>query len=812
MTPARAIVMAAALLLPRYVPASTVAGWSNLCAAIQERCEVSWYGRSVTTNELGAVATNDLYEVTPPVVTQPMVLHLGTVATNATDIFGGSVGPVVCETNAAAGVTNVWCWTNYVSLDTTWFVWTNLAEGRWEYPQLVATNFVLETPASLLAAWTNLAPTYAPDYPSAAAIAQMDAAILDSLAATYWIDTVAISNAGGLAVYLAGFTHTNHWWYDSDGDHTNDAWYYQSAHPLALPRLTVSNAWKYAGLEALADWTINPHATTQTVYGWEVGAAGLYQTNIVTEGPTTNYTWQYIFPLAPTLTAYRVELAQARIAASNAVVTNVAFGVTNTVTNVTLYVASSILGDRAGDVQDLTDAPWRGLTNQAARIEWTPAATNLPVPAGLALTISGAVVRLTETGLVRAMRAVEVAPPGAALTNAFRHVLSVLSAWTKSTTNGDPLVGSTMSIVWTNPVYSFRRGPGAVGLSMSNALDARRRVVDLMRWTATAHTNAADRWPASWSWSGWGEDTNGLANYTNLAAEACLDYVHSEQTCSGIYTSTTSWTSGCVLTNMLDCPFPGGWPWAQTFAFTNWSASPAAYVWGGSVWCLLSEHEGHSVGASEACESLADDYLYQLSEQRFTVSMSWPEWQTAELTNLTHRLAVDSDLVALFGDDDAGLALDPSVTWLSIPGYAYPRTSVVVRTAFDDGVIVAITNDAACDAGFVGGSITSRIVIASDLAGPATNRLAVWSTASKPAGSSSLSWDQVRFTTNAPSTDLLVEDTWGWDFTLSRVCTNLPTSTGTERRTFSRTDWYGDSPSRAPTRIQVLHRWSLRDP
>lgn len=812
MTAWRVLILAAALMLPRCVPASTVAGWSNLCTAIRERCEVSWYGSQVSTNEAGIVTTNDLYEVAPPVVTQPMVLHLGTVATNVTDILGDSIGPVVCETNVSAGATNVWYWTNWVSLDTTWFVWTNWAEGRWEYPQLVATNFVLETPASLLAAWTNLAPTYAPDYPSAAAIAQMDAAIVDSLADTYWIDTVAISNAGGLSAYLDGYTHTNHWWYDSDGDHINDAWYFQSAHPLALPRLTISNAWKYAGLEPLADWTINPHATTQTVYGWEIGDAGLYQTNIVTAAPTTNYTWQYLFPLAPTLTAYRIELAQARIDASNAVVTNVVSGATNIVTNTTLYVASTILGDRSGDVQDLTDAPWRGLTNQTARIEWAPAATNLPVPYGLALTISGAVVRLTETGLVRALRAVEVAAPGADLTNAFRHVISLSSAWTKPTTNGDPLVGSTMSVVWTNPVYSFRRGAGAIALSLSNALDARRRVVDLMRWTATAHTNATDRWPASWSWTGWGEDTNGIVNYTNIAVESCLNYYHDEQTCSGIFTSSTSWVSSCALTNMLDCPLPDGWPWAKTFAFTNWSASPATYTWGGLVWCQRVEHEGHFIGASEACESSAYDFLHQLSEQRFTVSMSWPDWQTAVLTNLTHRLAVDSDLVALFGDDDACLALDPSVTWLSIPGYTYPRTSVVVRTAFYDGVIVGITNDASCDAGFVGGSITSRIVIASDLAGTATNVLAVWSTASKPAGASSLSWNQVRFTTNAPSTDLLVEDIWGWDYTLSLICTNMPTSTGTERRTFSRTDWYGDNPSRAPSRVQVLHRWSMCDP
>lgn len=283
---------------------ATPSQWVELVEAVRERCEATRY--------------NDAYKVAPENYAQPIKFSLGVIQTNITDeIFGwlglDPIGPVVCRTNGA----DVWCWTNHVALDTDYVTWTN-DECGWGWavypfgPQS-STNLTWTNGDARLAgyglpaAWTQ--------EPSAALINLVDDAI--RRAATNYVDTVAIAEVGGIDAYFqvpSGGWH----WIDSDGDEVDDRWYQVPTYPAGLPLYTMSNLWRYAGIEP---YRYPSEIVTQTVtrYGWEVGQLSTY--SVEETEVRTNRVEVYGFERAPTATTWRVMQAQLWLRVTNTVTT-----------------------------------------------------------------------------------------------------------------------------------------------------------------------------------------------------------------------------------------------------------------------------------------------------------------------------------------------------------------------------------------------------------------------------------------------------------------------------------------------------------
>lgn len=761
----------AALLLCGAARADSVtAAWSNLCARLRECAEATRYGQTVATNISGSVTnvvTNGLFLLDPVVVTQPMPLALGVVVTNTTDVFGGSIGPIVTETNISGSRTNVWTWTNKVQLTTGWFVWTNFLEGYQPYPQPVATNFVLNTPPSLLVAFTNLSATYAPDYLSAAAVWKMDEALRGMIEQHYWVDTVAVSNAGGLNAYLQSFTSTNWYWYDSDTNGTDDLWYAQGVHPLELPRLTVSNAWKYAGLERVEDFTVA--TVTNVLYGWQVGNLTAYTvTNVST---VTNYTasWtnvsaRYGFPVAPTLTTYRATLAEASIVRSNIV----AGGTTNV--RLSLGPVRTPGGPRADGVMQ---SPWRSLTNSTTLIRWVPATTNAAPPEGLKVFVAGSVAMLSNGVTERSVARVETNAPttnAVALANAFWIVGPVTSDWQMVTTNGDPriaeLAGSTVSIVWSNAYYTWNRSGGVLPISETNAVLDRWKVARQLIWTRLDATEIASPFVFNYAYTGWvfsptnngGDDP---VNWNTTNFDTAVEYSRYEDTV-GVTISGTN--------TPLDCP--AVWPWGvyRTAAFSNQMTNATEPLYEGQyraevdgvVYCRTTYSYVEDVDAPGFVNPSTFETWYWRNV--FLPDLHWPTY-TYYCTNLAGRVAASCDFVALFGDEAGGLYYYDDSFGGGGPHRVLTNFPQTVKYTYA-GVPVGVHDNGTASAGFTYGTVTNTITFTNTLAGGVapTNVLRVWATVAKQATNATVTIGPLQFTDNATPYDGIQWEEVNYDY------------------------------------------------
>lgn len=805
----------AALLLCGAARADSVtAAWSNLCARLRECAEATRYGQTVATNISGSVTnvvTNGLFLLDPVVVTQPMPLALGVVVTNATDLFGGSIGPIVTETNISGSRTNVWTWTNKVQLTTGWFVWTNFLEGYQPYPQPVATNFVLNTPPSLLAAFTNLSATYAPDYLSAAAVWKMDEALRGMIEQHYWVDTVAVSNAGGLNAYLQSFTSTNWYWYDSDTNGTDDMWYAQGVHPLELPRLTVSNAWKYAGLERVEDFTVA--TVTNVLYGWQVGNLTAYTvTNVST---VTNYTAshtnihaRYGFPVAPTLTTYRATLAEASIVRSNIV----SGGTTNV--RLSLGPVRTPGGPRADGVMQ---SPWRSLTNSTTLIRWVPATTNAAPPEGLKVFVAGSVAMLSNGVTERSVARVETNAPttnAVALANAFWIVGSVTSDWQMVTTNGDPriaeLAGSTVSIVWSNAFYTWNRSGGVLPVSATNAVADRWKVARQLIWTLADATAAASLFHTDFTYTGWmfyqSNVFDSVANWNTTNYDRTVVY-------STYLDDTTNYVSG--TNTPLDCP--ADWPWTPyraavfTNTFTNVYPSLFEGEYTASIEDVLfcqTEYSRNHVAAFAPFwgASTTESYFWR---NRFQPLVHWPTY-TYIITNLCGRVGATVDYIALYGDEGGGIYYyDDS------PGGGGPHrvlTNFPVVDTYTRTVISGVLDDGTPAARFDYAVVTNTFTFTTTLAGGVapTNVLKLWASASKSATNSTVELGPIRYAENETPYEDIQWETVSYDYTWT------DDEGSSQREQYFKHIAHGFDPARTHghelSRKQHLIRWDFQTP
>lgn len=286
------------------VPEATPGQWVDLVQAVRERCEATRY-------------SSNACQVAPADLQQPIRLALGIVATNYQDELGALFGdppwgPVVCETNVSGGSTNIWCWTNHVALDSDFVFWTNTG-ARLPFGPQVTTNLIWSNtdsrlaPFDLPAAWTA--------QPAPALINQLDSYI--KTVATCYVDTVAIQLAGGVASYFST-SATNWYWVDTDGDDVNDRWEGLPSYPSNFPTYTLSNLWRYAGLEPYRyPYQVVTQAVTR--YGWQTGQLTTY--SIEEEQIVTNWVEQYSFTASPTATPWRVTLGQVWLLVTNTVTT-----------------------------------------------------------------------------------------------------------------------------------------------------------------------------------------------------------------------------------------------------------------------------------------------------------------------------------------------------------------------------------------------------------------------------------------------------------------------------------------------------------
>lgn len=284
--------------------------WHELVEAVRERCEATRY-------------STNAHEVAPRDYQQSVRMPLGIVANNYVDPWSVffpplvEVGPVVCETNISSGVTNIWCWTNHVALDTDYISYSN---GEWSvdafqpYGPQYATNLVWTnadprlTGYELPVVWTAM--------PSPALVNQMDEDL--KAVAVRYVDTVAISNAGGVEAYFSANPSTNWTWTDTDGDEIGDSWQNEVIYPSTFPTYTLSNLWRYSGIEP---YTYPSEIVTQAVerFGWEVGQLGTY--SVEEEHVLTNRVTRYDFTSAPTATPWKVTLGQVWLRITNSVTT-----------------------------------------------------------------------------------------------------------------------------------------------------------------------------------------------------------------------------------------------------------------------------------------------------------------------------------------------------------------------------------------------------------------------------------------------------------------------------------------------------------
>ncbi len=379
---------------------------------------------------------------------------------------------------------------------------------------ITATNMLAVTPTNLTASYTNLPAVYTSSYPDASIIWQGDEAIFDLFSSGLYVDLVAISNAGGFTAWRESYPSTNWYWVDTDTNFAGDTWWAFPQHPQLLPVLTLSNAWKYTGLEPLITYEAVQTVTNEVVtFGWQIGSNNVYSTTSTVVSVVTNRTYDYKFTRAVTNAAYRAEIAQARIQAiSTNWVTNVVAGVTNVSG---IYTTALVQMSRPATVP-YAGIPPRLWSNALGRAYFSlPWSTSQPPPS-LSIHLTGIVARLPEVSVTNNAEETvnwSTSTNGVPLSNAFYYVEDLSSAWRGVETNGqsNSLIGATVSIVYSNAITTIGDWSGFRWPLDNVAWSQRVAVLSLLWTTRIIPANSPQ---ALWSWTDIVPDTSSAAtNY-----------------------------------------------------------------------------------------------------------------------------------------------------------------------------------------------------------------------------------------------------------------------------------------------------------
>ncbi len=448
---------------------STLDQWTNLIAMVNQRCLTT---RHATTNLPPMTNSVGVYVISP---TNHLALWPIAAGMAYDEVFTqtNAAGDVILSTNFHLPVIPV-VFTNFVG-------WLDPDAFRDFQEEEDNTNLVWTiTPGHDLI--TNFAFTGDNLY-------DLDQRIYDLINLGYFVDMKQVEDAGGMDAWFAAPREWR-WAFDEEPN----AWTWHFLPPLSPPLLTVSNAWKYAGLPVYyRDQVVSQHID---VAGWEVG-------NITSEFvrlteipvPVTNRTHEYLFSLAPVITNFAAELAQVRmIEITNTVTTNkvVADGITN-------YVVTT---RRTVGFNQATVTPWTeavvptGIDSifqprfAAARTNWRAAVNYVPPGTGdhyrtilpIPLTVTGQVhaINYNATALGGAWNnptwrtdvehiTVTASETPILLSNRFARItsLSVPTNWTykeieimpppPNWTNHPSLTGAVLSVSVTGVYHRLRR-------------------------------------------------------------------------------------------------------------------------------------------------------------------------------------------------------------------------------------------------------------------------------------------------------------------------------------------------------------------
>lgn len=678
-----AVRTAVALLIMALPAVAQFDAWSNLHRQVQLRCAAT-------------ARTNSGWQVPPVDAVQRYALDLGIVATSRHWTLiapAGPPGPIVTETNIAGGRTNVWTWTNHVALSSE-TLRGDIFDWSQPWGPIYSTNFVVTIPTNVLAEFPGLPSNLPHRVISADTIAEIDAML--QAAAPAYVDTVAISNAGGLSAWLAAESVTNWYWVDTNSDRTNDAWQSVTRRPLVFPRWTVSNLWRAAGIEPLVV-SRSVATVTNVVEGWTVGQLGAeYVTNVAT---VTNLVEDYAFTQRATSRAYRATIGQLRAGlVTNAGVTNVAF-----------------VSQRMRPLDPPETTPDRLLTNAALWVQWTPSVVGARLPTGTVLHVTGLVMRVDASGMVRDAVASEAVTLATAtnrtpLTNRF-HTLAGMSCAAILTNKA--LIGSELAVVWSNTLLTMG---GATVARGTNAVAERWRVLRHLNWTVR-DVSAYD-----FSTSGWGRNSNAVANYPTYYATSCIG------SCAGFPSFST-----------------GIWPDSGAY-LTNDRVAPGA-VWRVNDYAPEEWISGYSDSGLQKVFNWIADY-------------DWPKAISLASTNLP-TLAADVTLYGNFGiqDDVTLVEGGPENPHTIIAAPVYPMTITSAHVT----VWHPSTNRPGTDMPVAWQ--TNVWTWTNDLVGlPIEQGLsAIWS-ATKSASSTALSVTNLAPVSGGPGDSWLTFDSWREDF------------------------------------------------
>ena len=477
----RRLLAAAAALAILLSASAQMDAWSNLWMMAYQRAQAT-------------SRTNTGFDVPPVDAIQRFTLDLGVVVT--TRMFTGAVewpgpdglGPVTIQTNVVGTRTNLTIWTNHVALSSE-----TLRGWSFDFTQpwgpVYSTNFLFRLPDAIHAEFPAVATQQPHRAIGADLLDQLDTAITSLV--PYYVDTVAVSNAGGIDAWFARRSVTNAYWIDTDTNGTANRWIVFTNHPTALPMWTLSNLWKTAGLEARLD-AIAIETTTNSVQGWTVG---VYTSEYVDAVQTvTNYTWSYPFRQCATVTPYRVQLGQLRgVMVSNETTTGVVFSAFSQLAGNTLWQTM----------------PMRHLTSAVCTVRWSTSLAAQDEPSAT-LYVTGYVPVVSASGFNRRALTNEAVSVGGGTNHTLAQPFTDIVGMSCAVTLTNALAaGSAWFVVWSNRIATL--GPSTVARG-TNAIAERSNVLARLQWTTRPLTFQ------SFHVDGYGTGTNGQYNFPTYAA------------------------------------------------------------------------------------------------------------------------------------------------------------------------------------------------------------------------------------------------------------------------------------------------------
>lgn len=839
---------------------STASSWLTLVRAVRERSEATWKG---------APGGTDSYFVPPVNYAQQVRLDLGISVTSAWDeiLFIPELGPVVCTTNGAGIVT---CWTNHVSLDTDYIRYGSSV--RPFGPQW-ATNLLWLNVDSRLASFTNL-PAAFTSVPSRAVVAQLDQTISDLI--PHFVDVQAMIDVVPESVdvgdpdelinsYFTIPNGTNWYWVDSDTNGSGDTWSSLVVYPQTIPLLTMSNAWRHAGLEPFR-YPSGVSTGSTEIFGWQTGSMGTYITG-TNHFTITNWVEQYRFTRSPTVTPWAVTLGQLRIVETNRiddVVTNVSAGATSTWARSTRHInmANSPVAfpveysDEDGLDGAFSPSIMGVFFTPTNYLHLVPPGTGLIwqtiYPSGWGVVIEGAAVSMGEmvwNPMNHATSVIESTaftwhPTNAiasyAVTNIdlssgstalfFRAASLAVTNWPETTevySNGvlvgtNSIVGTTIDLSLRGVSIEYADPHEAWWTLGTNDYSERAAIVRQLKWTLNAEGDGHPLGVTNW-WDGWNSRAGEIGS--GGGDDRAANYMETNASCGvrdNVY--STSCTTGGIAyvydTNNTCYGFSSfTWSWLDHSARSNTGLWTIEWRIGGSI---ETRHSSESFYQSDywypdyygqTCWSTTDENRED-RQVVFNPSLNWPESIRFYGSNLSPRLVARVYLIARV----ARVAENPYYyNEYAEPGcYEYfPGYPISIN---DSESFYVITN-AAC--GYGGESITSNntALISGDALGSNQISAILWAIAFKPSGSTSYAWAPIDFASGLrPGSNTFYESSfvfsnsiaWG-PCTQSLYWGGTLVESGEIEDTYERTIYHPITTHRQLKAINYVIRWTFQN-